>query len=104
MKKQNLLLLLGVIALAVVPLLMPRGEKSGEEVFGGADDQATSAITELRPDYKPWFKPVFEPPSGEVESFLFGVQAAIGAGAVAFCLGYYKGRKSRTSAKHVTSD
>ena len=93
MRRQNLFLLLGVIVLALVPLLTIKPAHEGEEIFGGADGQAESAITEIRPDYKPWFAPFWEPPSGEIESLLFGLQAALGAGAVAYCLGYYRGRR-----------
>ncbi|MFQ9918367.1 MAG: energy-coupling factor ABC transporter substrate-binding protein [Flavonifractor plautii] len=39
------------------------------------------------PDYEPWFEPILEPASGEVESLLFALQAAIGAGVVGFVLG-----------------
>lgn len=93
MKKQNLLLLLGVIALALIPLLTIKPAHEGEEIFLGADDKAGKAIAEIRPDYEPWFAPFWEPPSGEIASLLFGLQAAIGAGAVTYCLGYYRGRR-----------
>ena len=80
--QKNLILILLVIALAAVPLwLLPNAE------FGGADGQAEEAITELNPDYEPWFEPILEPASGEVESLLFALQAAIGAGVVGFVLG-----------------
>ena len=101
MKRQNLLLLLGVIVLALIPLFTVKPAAEGEEIFGGADGQAESAITEIRPDYKPWFAPFWEPPSGEIESLFFGLQAALGAGAVAYCLGYYRGRNS--SAKETNA-
>ncbi|MBE3572735.1 MAG: energy-coupling factor ABC transporter substrate-binding protein [Moorella humiferrea] len=88
--QKNLFLLLIVILLAAAPLFMHR---SGE--FAGADDQAEKAISQIRPDYEPWFKPVWEPPSGEVETFLFAAQAAIGSGIVCYYLGYSKGKKQR---------
>ncbi|BDA73546.1 cobalt transport protein [Rivularia sp. IAM M-261] len=85
-KTNNWLLFLGVIALAVAPLLFVKGE------YAGSDDKAEKAITELHPQYKPWFQPVFELPSGEVESLLFSVQAAGGAGVIGYVIGLYKGR------------
>jgi len=94
MKRQNWLLLLGVVALALAPLLTIKPAKEGEETFLGADDKARNAIAEIRPDYRPRFTPIWEPPSGEIASLLFALQAAFGAGAVAFCLGYYRGRHS----------
>ncbi len=80
--QKNLILILLVVVIAAVPLwLLPDAE------FGGADGQAEEAITELNPDYEPWFSPILEPASGEVESMLFALQAAIGAGVVGFVLG-----------------
>lgn len=89
MKAKNIILLVGlVILLAVVPLWL-----KGNAEFGGADDQAEKAITQVQPGYKPWFKPLWEPPSGEIESLLFAVQAAAGAGFIGYFLGYSKGRR-----------
>lgn len=82
----NIILITLVILLAVFPLIF----KSGAE-FTGSDDQAEAAISDIRSDYKPWFQPIWEPPSGEIESLLFSVQAAIGAGVI----GYYLGRTSK---------
>ena len=52
-------------------------------------------LASIQPGYDRWFSPLWEPPSPEIESLLFGLQAAIGAGAVAYCLGYYRGRRRR---------
>lgn len=94
MNRQNLLLLVGVIALAIIPFFVVSPAQEGEEVFAGSDGQAEGLITEIQPDYKPWFEPFWTPPSGEIESLLFGLQAALGAGLVAYCLGYYGGRRN----------
>ncbi|MFE2550662.1 energy-coupling factor ABC transporter substrate-binding protein [Streptomyces sp. NPDC059355] len=90
--KINGLLLLLVAALAVLPIALGMGEGK-EEPFTGADAQAETAITELRPDYEPWFSPLYEPPSGEVESALFALQAALGAGVLAYYFGVRQGRR-----------
>jgi cobalt/nickel transport protein len=87
----NILLVVGVVALVVVPLSTIRPIE-GEEIFAGSDGQAESAIGAIRPDYEPWFAPFWEPPSGEIESLLFGLQAALGAGFLSYCLGYWRGR------------
>ena len=80
--QKNVLLLALVVLLAALPLwLLPNAE------FGGADGQAEEVILELDPDYEPWFAPILEPASGEVESLLFALQAAVGAGIVGFALG-----------------
>lgn len=69
-------LLLGLLA---VPALFPGG-------YGGADGAAEDVLTESGHDS--WFSPVYEPPSGEVESTLFAIQAAVGG----VLIGYYVGR------------
>ena len=84
--QQNWLLIIGVVALAIMPLVFVRGE------YGGADGEAQKAITEIQPGYKPWFNHLFEPASGEIESLLFATQAALGAGVVGYAIGLYKGR------------
>ncbi|MCS0636810.1 energy-coupling factor ABC transporter substrate-binding protein [Streptomyces sp. LP05-1] len=94
--KINTLLLLVVAALAVLPLALGLGDHK-EEPFAGADAQAETAITELKPDYKPWFSPLYEPPSGEVESALFALQAALGAGVLAYYFGLRRGRRQGES-------
>lgn len=75
-----------VIILAVIPLLINPGSE-----FGGADGEAEGVITEINPSYVPWFNSIWEPPSGEIESLLFAVQAALGAGFVGYYIGYKKG-------------
>ncbi|HAG09310.1 MAG TPA: energy-coupling factor ABC transporter substrate-binding protein [Desulfotomaculum sp.] len=91
MRTKNIILIIIVILLAVTPLWM----KGGAE-FGGADGQAEVAITQMQPDYKPWFSSIWEPPSGEIESLLFALQAAIGAGFLGYFLGCLRARKETT--------
>ncbi|PKM79079.1 MAG: energy-coupling factor ABC transporter substrate-binding protein [Firmicutes bacterium HGW-Firmicutes-13] len=86
----NLLLILIVILLAVIPLFLAKDAE-----FGGADGEAEEVITEIKADYEPWFEPIFEPKSGEIESLLFALQAAIGAGVIGYGLGYLKERKRK---------
>ena len=96
MKKWTILLLLGVVLLVVVPLAF----HSKKAAFGGSDNNATSQVMKIDPSYHRWFKPLWEPPSGEIESLLFAVQAAIGTGAVAYAIGYFMGRaKAQAQAK-----
>lgn len=84
--RHNWWLVGGVIALALFPVLFVRGE------YSGSDGQGTEAITKIQPSYKPWFQPVVELPSGEIESLMFASQAALGAGVVGFVIGLYRGR------------
>lgn len=97
-RSQNLLLILGVIALALLPLWIverPTAGPDGEEVaiFGGADDQARNLISEIKPEYKPWFEPIIEPASSEIASLLFALQAAIGAGFIGYYIGVGRTRE-----------
>ena len=80
--QKNLILLVLVVLIAMVPLWLLR-----DAPFEGADGAAMDLVEEARPGYEAWFEPVLEPASGEVESLLFAVQAAIGSGVVCFVLG-----------------
>lgn len=85
--KKNLILAIMVVVLAIIPLVYVKDAE-----FGGADGQAEELITEIKPDYEPWHEAFWEPPSGEIESLLFALQAAIGAGIVCGYIGYMMGK------------
>jgi len=96
---KNIILLIGVVVLMAFPLWLVQKPAPGPdgkevEIFKGADDQAKEMISKVQPGYQPWFKPIMEPPSGEVETCLFAFQAALGAGFVGYWLG-----TARTRAK-----
>lgn len=86
---KSIVLVVLVVAVAAAPLFMVKGE------FKGTDSQATEAIMRIDPEYTPWFKSIYAPPSGEIESFLFALQAALGSGIVCFYLGYKKGQQKK---------
>lgn len=92
--QKNLILIGLVILLAAFPLWYCRDAE-----FGGADGMAGELIEESNPDYEPWFQPIFEPASGEVESLLFALQAAIGSGIVCFVLGRVTAKKPEDKKK-----
>lgn len=85
----NIVLLLAVAALMIGALLI---NTTGE--YGGSDGEAEEMITELNPDYTPWFSSIIEPKSGEIESLLFTLQGSIGVGIITYIVGYYKGKKN----------
>lgn len=91
-KNTNLLLIGLTIILIITPLVL----NSGAE-YGGADGEAEGLITQIQPNYEPWFSSIYEPPSGEIESLLFSVQAAIGAGIIGYYLGYKRGNNKNAS-------
>ncbi|MCU0523306.1 MAG: energy-coupling factor ABC transporter substrate-binding protein [Elainella sp. Prado103] len=91
----NGLLGLGVIALTIAPLIFLR-----EAEFQGSDGEAAAAIQEVQPTYRPWFQPIVEPASGEIESLLFALQAALGAGTIGYVIGLSRGR--HTHQQHLS--
>ena len=95
-RRTNILLLIGVVALVVIPLGFIKGK------YGGSDDQGTAAVEALRPGYKPWFAPLWVPPSPEIESLLFAVQAALGAGVIGYVLGRIQGAAQAREAQKST--
>ncbi len=100
MKRTNLILLGTVLLLVVLPLVLPVAHGL-KEPFAGADGQGMKAITEIDPEYKAWFDPLWEPPSGEVEGLLFALQAALGSGLLGYYLGLRRGQAQRRHQDHV---
>ena len=92
-KSTSIILLAVVIILFIAPLEMYNGYSEDEGYSGGADDQAGEAIEET--GYEPWFSSIWEPPSGEIESLLFALQAAIGALIIGYAFGYWRGQSKK---------
>ena len=86
--KKTLILLAMVIALVIMPFFINHG---GE--YGGSDGEAKAIIQQTAPHYEPWFQPLYEPASGEIESLLFTLQGSIGAAVIFYILGYYRGKR-----------
>lgn len=89
------------LSLVAVAILITAGSflaaapaPEGEEAFAGADGASEEIVAEISPEYEPWVSPVFEVESGEVESGLFAVQAALGAGFVGYAVGRMRSRRS----------
>lgn len=102
LKRKDWLIGLGLVAVIVAVFvfsfaLAPK-PREGEEGFGGTD----SAVTEILQEHgvEPWFQPLFQPGSGEVESGLFALQAGIGGAVLGFALGQLRGR---AAARRETS-
>ena len=84
------LIALALLGLVALPLLIIR-PASNSETFAGSDAQAQALIEKTHPSYRPWFRPVWQPPSEEVSTLLFSLQAAFGAGIVGYYLGFIRG-------------
>lgn len=71
----------------------------GDAEYAGSDTIGSSKVAEIaglsEEDFQP-LVPQWEPPSGEIESCLFALQAAIGGIFVGWVFGYWKGQKSRS--------
>lgn len=97
----------GLIGLAIIiaafPMFFHFGDPTSEEQFGGTDAAAEGIVAEQNPDYTPWFEPLVGELPGEVESGLFALQAALGAGVLGYALGNYRGR-SKAVLEHEAED
>jgi cobalt/nickel transport protein len=86
--KRAIILLCIVAAILIFPLAYYNGKGEAQGYFGGSDDQGPEYIETT--GYHPWVQPLWEPPSSEIESLLFALQAAIGAIIIGYVLGYWK--------------
>ena len=76
---------------------------SGTHEWSGSDDQAEDVISQLTGGtYQPWFNSIYAPPSGEIESLLFSLQAAIGSIIIGYFLGYYRAQAKMKSDENQT--
>ncbi|WJZ03366.1 energy-coupling factor ABC transporter substrate-binding protein [Corynebacterium freiburgense] len=93
----------GLVGLAIIiaafPMFFHLGDPTAEEQFGGTDAAAEGIIAEQNPGYEPWFQPLVGELPGEVESGLFALQSALGAGVLGFALGNFRGR-SKAQNEH----
>jgi len=87
------LILATILTLFIQPVCLAEDGEEEEEAWAGADGLAEDKIGEIAPDYEPWFSPIWEPPSGEIESLLFSTQAAIGAMVIGYFFGYNRAKK-----------
>ena len=65
--------------------------RPGQETWQGSDDMGSDAI--LATGYTPWIQPIWTPPSTEVESLLFSIQSGLGAFAIGYFFGFYRGKR-----------
>lgn len=88
----DVLLIAALIGVFMISLVLGKVAGAGqEETFAGTDATVTEMISEG--GTQPWFTPIFTPGSGEIESGLFALQAALGGGALGYCAGRLHGRR-----------
>ncbi|AKB79576.1 Additional substrate-specific component CbiN of cobalt ECF transporter [Methanosarcina horonobensis HB-1 = JCM 15518] len=92
MSRKLELIVLAIVLIFAVQFIYMSSTTDAE--YGGADGEAKDMINEITDGYEPIANPIWEPPSGEIESLLFGLQAAIGAGIIGYFFGYYKAKKN----------
>jgi len=92
--------LLAVVAvLAFCILFLYASSTMMDAAFAGSDTLGSMQIAEMTGKAEEEFSPLiwqWAPPSGEIESGLFAIQAAIGGIMVGWVFGYWKGQKKRT--------
>jgi len=74
--------------------LMDDAEYAGSDTLGASRVAELAGISEE--DFQP-LVPQWEPPSGEIESGLFALQAAVGGIIVGWVFGYWRGQKNRST-------
>lgn len=89
----TLALVAGIVAIVGLALVLDSSRTGGDERFVGTDTAATTQIEQDNPDYEPWFQPFFAPSSGEIESGLFALQAAVGGIVLGYTVGALRGRR-----------
>ncbi len=91
------LAVIAIIAFCAV-FLFTSSTMHGAE-FAGSDNVGSGLIAELSNTPLEKFQPLipqWEPPSGEIESCLFAIQAAVGGIFVGGVFGYWIGQKKNT--------
>lgn len=92
---RSTLILLGIVCIIIfiAPLVMYNGHGEDDGYFGGADDAAGQAVEKT--GFQPWYSSIWEPPSGEIESLIFALQAAIGAIIIGYFFGLWRGQSKK---------
>jgi cobalt/nickel transport protein len=95
--KLELITILAILAFVVIFLYISAG---GSHEFSGSDDVGSEKIAELTGHPVESFTPVipqYEPPSGEIESTLFALQASFGGLVLGLVFGYWLGQKKSSA-------
>ncbi len=94
--KFELIVLIVVVAFIAIFLMTSASNPDAE--FGGSDgvgSEKVLEITKLSEDEITPIIPQWAPPSGEIESCLFAIQAAFGGIVIGLGFGYFIGQRRR---------
>ncbi len=72
-----------LVCLGALTLVLPG-------TWAGADAAAAEMIVSTTEGFQPWAGPVWTPPSSELESLLFAIQAATGGLVIGYVLGRFR--------------
>ena len=100
--KKAIVLLCLVAVIVIFPLALYNGKGEDQGYFGGSDDQGPAYIEST--GYVPWVHSLWTPPSSEIESLLFALQAAIGAIIIGYVLGYYQCQSNMRKKKEKNGE
>jgi cobalt/nickel transport protein len=95
--KLELITLITVLAFVALFLYVSAG---GSHEFSGSDDVGSQKIAELTGNPVESFTPVipqYQPPSSEIESTLFALQAMFGGLVLGLVFGYWLGKRKKSS-------
>jgi cobalt/nickel transport protein len=97
--KYTLEILAGIAIIALCALFLYTSSTMSGAEFAGSDNVGSGLIAILSGTPLENFQPLIPqwvPPSGEIESCLFALQAAVGGILVGGVFGYWMGQKQRT--------
>jgi len=91
LRKYRLEIIFAVVVIVFAALFLYEQNVQSHAKWEGSDDQGSAAIEAT--GYTPWIQPLWTPPSDEVESLLFSIQAGIGAFVIGYFFGFYRGKR-----------
>lgn len=94
-------IVVGVIVVCLAGFFAMARSHTPDTEFGGADAQAVEALED--DGIEPWFSPLFEPESAEIESGLFALQAALGGAVLGYAIGRLQSRHTAEGRLHDSS-
>lgn len=82
--KKNLKLTIRIISVAIFLVVLQFYLSNIVSNYEGTDDQAVNLISEIAPNYTPWFHHIWEPSNERSETLLFAFQTTLGLAVLVF--------------------